>query len=250
MDGTIISQFAALTANVNGVTIPGRALEGRLARHAFNLAAYNDDPIYRVSLAGSATAIRFRGRSLLLCTNHQLRGFDLEQVAMLTDNGGLVTSGGYVSYTINDSADASDLAAFDFTEPVAAHPELAARFFDLRAIPPPTNLEDIVCFLLTGFPSKGQRYELEESNHLGLARLCVPCLPDSLSADPALCKVRAASPMAINPDGMSGGSAFVICREGARFSAYFSGIIIRGGGDFFHILHPGLVLNFLRTAFP
>jgi hypothetical protein len=41
---------------------------------------------YKISLPGSATASRFRGNDLMLITQHQLKGVDESQVAMLTDD--------------------------------------------------------------------------------------------------------------------------------------------------------------------
>jgi hypothetical protein len=47
-----------------------------------------------------------------------------------------------------------DLAAFEFTEPCEAHPDLKERFFDLRGMPPDARNTDIVVAVVAGFPSK------------------------------------------------------------------------------------------------
>lgn len=246
----ILGGLTGQSVEINGVIIPGRSIEDRLVRHAFNLVVHNDDPVYRVSIIGSATAVRFRDRYILLCTNHQLDGFDPERVAMLLDDGGLlVTSGGYRSPRITAETDACDLAAFDFTEPVLAHPSLSSRFFNIREVPPPTAQADIIGFVLAGFPSTTQDYDLEANNHLGTSRFRVLCLPDGFSNDPALIRLRATTTINVNPDGMSGGSVFVIQVVEGRFHAYFAGIIARGGTEFFHVLDPGFVTNFLNIAF-
>lgn len=92
---TLLDQFLNLGVDVNGLIIPGRSIETVLSRHAFNLVVNNDDDVFKVSLVGSGTAIRYRGHELLLATQHQLRGVDVSQVAMLTDNGShIITSGG------------------------------------------------------------------------------------------------------------------------------------------------------------
>jgi hypothetical protein len=71
-DITIFDQFAGRGVDVNGLIVPGRAIEGVLARHAFNLVVNNNDETFKVSLIGSATAVRRGGREILLSTHHQL----------------------------------------------------------------------------------------------------------------------------------------------------------------------------------
>ena len=80
-----------------------------------------------------------------------------------------LTSGGFRAYPDSIDTDAYDVAAFDFTEPVADHPELRRRFFDLSQVPPNTFNNDVIAVLLAGYPAKEQSYDLEENNHLGLA---------------------------------------------------------------------------------
>ncbi len=48
---------------------------------------------------------------------------------------------------------------------------------------------------------------------------------------------------------MSGGSAFVIQLLNGEPHAYFAGMIVRGGREFFHILKSGFVVEFLRSLF-
>lgn len=247
---TFLDELTDLSVNVNGLVVPGRSIEQTLARHSFNLVVNNNHETYKVSLVGSATAVKFKGRYILLCTNHQLVGVDLQQVAMLKDDGSiLVTSSGSRSYSQSSETDAYDLVAFDFTEPVAAHPELRRRFFNLSATPPDTLNTNILAMLLTGFPAKAQKYELEDKNHLGMARLNVTCLPDSQPADLALLRVRPERELTISPDGMSGGSAFVIQLVNREPHAYFAGIIVRGGVSGFYVLKVGFVVAFLNSIF-
>lgn len=248
---TLIQDFAQLSVKLNGLVVPGRLIERTLAAHSFNLVVYNNHETHKVSLVGSATAVYFNGRYILLCSNHQLRDVNPKQVSMLKDDGDLlVTSGGYRAYQVRSDTDANDIAAFDFTEPVAAHPDLKRRFFDLTELPPNTPVTNVMAMLLTGYPSAGQTYDLETNNHLGLARLNVVCEPDGQPDDDALIRVRATSPLSIDPDGMSGGSAFVIQMSGTDLRAYFAGIILQGGRQFFHVLKSGYVVAFLRSLYP
>jgi hypothetical protein len=247
---TIIDELTDLSVDVNGLIVPGRSIESVLARHAFNLFVNNDDELFKVSLVGSGTAVRYREREILLTTQHQLKGLDESRVAMLTDSGShVITSGGRRGYIPRPNTDAYDIVAFDFTEPCRDHPELKKRFFDLRSVPPDTLNVKVLAMLLTGYPSADQKYEIHENNHLGLLRRQVLCLPDSQPSDKALLTVKAQRPLEEHPDGMSGGSAFVIQWENGRPKAYFAGIIVRGGRESFRILKAGFVMAFLESAF-
>lgn len=247
---TLIEELVDHSVWVNGLLVPGASVERTLARHAVSLIAHNDDDTFKVSLIGSATAVHFRSRYILLCSAHQLHGIDPQRVAMLKDDGSyVVTSGGYRSFAMSGETDAYDIAAFDFTEPVAAHPDFRKRFFSLSEVPPDTANVNIMAMLLTGYPSKKQAYEIAEANHLGFARLQVVCLPDGQPSDPALLRMRATSPLAVDPDGMSGGPAFVVQLVGGECRAYFAGIVLRGGSEVFHVLKPGNVVMFLERTF-
>ncbi|NLS20321.1 hypothetical protein HGP16_27710 [Rhizobium sp. P40RR-XXII] len=250
MPNSILRQFSAHGVQVNNLVIPGRSIESVLSRHALNLVINNDDELFKVSLVGSATAVRFQGREILLTTQHQLRNFDPRQVAMLTDSGShIITSGGVRGYGPHPDTDAYDIAAFDFTEPCADRPEFKKRFFDLLSGPPDVLNAQVLGLLLSGYPTIDQEYDVHENNHLGLARRNVVCQPYSQPSDQALLTVQAVQPLEVHPDGMSGGSAFVIQLESGHPRAYFAGLIVRGGKTTFQILKAGYVIAFLNSVF-
>lgn len=249
---TVLDRFAELGVNVNGLVIPGRLIENTLARHALNLVINNnDDETFRIFLMGSATAVRYKNREIMLVTQHQLKGIDESQVAMMTDSGShVITSGGRRGYHPNPDSDANDIIAFDFTELCKDWPELKPRFFNLTHVPPDVVNVNVLAMLLVGCPAAVQKYEIHENNHLGLARFHVTCLPHSQPSDSALLTVKPTTPLEINPDGMSGGAAFVIQYETGEPHAFFAGLIVRGGRDYLHILKAGVVLAFLDSVFP
>jgi hypothetical protein len=124
---------------------------------------------------------------------------------------------------------------------------LKERFFDLREIPPDTRNIDIVFAIVAGFPSKDQKYELEEKNHIGKFKRIVVCQLDQATYDPALLCLRATEPLDFDPDGMSGGSAFVVQVVSGELRAYFAGLVVTGGRDRFHIVKVGHIHRFLTT---
>lgn len=249
----ILRRLAVLAIDVNGLIVPGRQIEGVLSRHSLNLVVNNNDEVFKVSLIGSATAVRRNGHEILLTTQHQIRETELSQVAMLTESGShVVTCGGYGAFQPSSQSDANDIAAFDFSEPCKERPELRKHFFDLSRVPPEVVVADnnVVAMLLSGYPSHEQNYDVHENNHLGLFRRQVVCRPHSHRMDDALLTVRAERPLLVHPDGMSGGSAFVIRREHGKLYAHFAGVIVRGGLEYFSILRAGVVCAFLDAVFP
>jgi hypothetical protein len=247
---SILDNLCDLAVDVNGLIVPGQLIGSVLSRHAFNLVVNRNDEVYKISLVGSGTAVRYRGREILLVTKHQLRDIDPQQVAMLTDDNNIITSGGLRYCDGKSDSDAYDIVAFDFTAPCVDRPELKKRFFDLRGGAPPAFLNvKVLAIMLSGFPVADQAYEVYEKNHIGLARRNITCEPDGQPSDEALLRVRAVQPLEVDPDGMSGGSAFVIQLVDGQPRAYFGGIVVRGGRKFFSIVKPGIVIAFLDAVF-
>ncbi|CAN7587327.1 hypothetical protein LJR016_004342 [Devosia sp. LjRoot16] len=234
------------SALFNGVAIPGRSLDKALGRYAFNIFIGDDNPKYPITLRGTGTGLRFRGRYLLLCTQHQLVGVDRQRVGMLTEDGGqFVTSGGMRHFSPSGDTDAYDLIAFDFTEPADAYPEFRSRFhnFAPKRMPP-----DPLGFLVTGCPFNDQLYDVAENNHIGLARRQVVCaLDDDEPSDTSLFRVLPDRPLNFNPDGMSGGSAFALVAGDEGLEVGFAGIVARGGSHAFHVIKVGVVASFLES---
>lgn len=241
-----IDRLVATSALLNGVAVPGRLLDRVLGRYAFNAFVGSEDAVFPVTLRGTGTAIRFRNRNLFLCTQHQLLGIERQRVGMMTEDGRtFVTSGGMRYFDPSPDTDAHDLVAFDFSEPVEDYPQFRPRFFNYspKRMPP-----DPLGFLLTGCPFDDQVYDVAENNHIGLARRQVLCtLDDSTPSDTALFRVLPREPLAFNPDGMSGGSAFALFAGDAGLEIGFAGIIARGGGSAFHIIKVGVVTSFLAS---
>ena len=248
---SVLQRFAKLGVSLNGVIVPGRSIEGVLARHALSLVINNEgDETLKVSLPGSATAIRYRDHDLMLITQHQLKGIDERQVAMLTDDQ-IVTSTGCRGYIRNLEDDVTDVVAFNFTETAKAFPELKPRFFNLTEIPANFRSDITLTMLLVGFPSAVQDYDLYENNRLGFRCLHAPCLPHAEQpSDNAILRVKPTQALIVSPDGMSGGAAFAIQYAEGGPRAYFAGIIVRGGREDFYVLKSGVVKAFLDSILP
>lgn len=245
----ILARLVRTAVRFNGVIVPASNLHTILTRYVDNLFVWNDHDIHKVSLVGSALRIKFLSHYFLLCTNHQLRNRELENVSVMSDDGkNVITSSGVRHFTDESNPNYLDLAAFEFTEPCRDHPELREGFFDLRSIPPNATNTDIAFVLIAGFPSKDQNYELEEKNHIGKFKRIVICEPGPTSYNPALLCVRTKVPFGFDPDGMSGGSAFVVQRIGHEFEAFLAGMVVTAGTDRFHIVKVGSIKRFLESV--
>lgn len=242
----VLDRLVGTSVRFNGLIVPASTLAASLGRYVDNLVVWNDDETYKVSLVGSAVPIKFKGRYFLLCTNHQLVGCQLDHVSLLGRDGrNLITSSGVRRFEDQNNPHYLDLAAFEFTEPCEAYPDLKERFFDLREMPPDAPSTDIVFAVVAGFPSRDQAYELEERNHIGKFKRIVVCQPEPLSFDPALLCLRSDEPLGFDPDGMSGGSAFVVQTVAGECRAYFAGLVVTGGLDRFHVIKVGVIHDFL-----
>jgi len=235
---------------LNGILVPRTAIEKTLAHYIQPLVATNDDRIYPVSILGSCTALKFRERNIVICTRHQLRGWDPKQIALLTRDGKYaVTSGGVRHFQEINETDYHDLAAFDFTEPCNEHQTLHERFFNFNELPPDVLSNHIICLLAYGYPYEDQKYELAEKNHLGHLKSVVMCEVDGPNqpADEALMRLRPINPLGFDPDGMSGGGVFVLQIVDGAPHAYFAGIITRAGRDHVHIVKAPYIRRFIDT---
>ncbi|MGN7772191.1 hypothetical protein [Phyllobacterium sp. 22552] len=246
-----IKTLRNLSVMLNGVAIPARSLENVLNKYVTNLVVYNEHPVYKVTLKGSALPVYYRGRYFLVCAGHQLKDVDPEHVSMFTNDGKyLVSSGGVKHFNLTgpSETDHLDVAAFDFTEPCAAHPELRSRFFGLNRIPPSGYNDDILCAVVCGFPSMDQKYELEEKNHLGLVKRTIICRLGRQPADNSTVILKIDPPLDFDPDGLSGGTVFIIQMHPNQPAAYLAGMVLRGGREHLYILKIGNIVAFLDSV--
>lgn len=113
-----------MSVRVGEILIPARRLESLLGAYAENLVVWNHDSEFKVSLLGSATPLKYKGRYFVLCTKHQIKGLNPQDVCLLRKDGSTaVTSNGVRVWerpTEQSETDAYDLAIFDFGEACAA----------------------------------------------------------------------------------------------------------------------------------
>lgn len=255
---TTLERMLKLSVRLNGLLIPAPAVESTLARYTEPLLIWNHMDDYPCSLMGSGVAIHYKNRYLLLCTRHQLKVLD----GRLSDNVGLLDKDGvvfcssagiqYFDEAANDT-DLHDLVVFDFTKPCQERPIMRERFFNQKECPPAVSSNDVVAFVASGFPSYNQKYNLAEQQ-LGFVKATVPCLladySEQIKSDPALLRLKALKPLTFNPDGISGGAAFVVQLVGGKPCAYLAGMIVRAGSEDIYIVKTRNILRVIDAWLP
>ena len=239
------------SVRVGSLFVPAGSLESHLGKFAHLLTVWAHDDVYKIYLLGSSIGLIHSGRPMLVCSKHQLRDCELSDVGLLLPDGSnLVTSSGSRTFREGEhsrESDAFDLAAFDFSEPASEYPELSKNFFKFQQTPPDTHNSKILAFIVAGFPSQDQKYELAEKNHLGTVRRVLLALPDSQPNDPALLKLKFVRSLEFEPDGLSGGPAFVFQLVGGEPQAFLRGMVVRSGKSHCYILKSEFLWDFLDS---
>jgi len=245
----ILESLISHSVKVGGLLVPANSLESYLGKFSLNLVVKNDDEIFKVSLVGSATPIFYRNQYFLLCSRHQLRGVNPEYISiMFPDGSHVVTSSGvrmFKETELTRQTDEYDVAAFNFSEPVNENPDLKSFFFKFDSSPPDTSNSQIVAFVLSGYPSADQEYEIAERNHIGLVKRIVLAQPGNQPSDPALRLLNYVEELDFAPDGLSGGPVFVVQEVGGEHRAYWAGIQLRSGTKQARILKVSYLQQFL-----
>lgn len=247
----LLDTILETSAIVGSLVVPAKSLESHLGGFASQLTVWTHDDVYKISILGSATGLIHRGRSMLVCSMHQLNDVELSDVCiMLSDGSHVVTSSGSRTFRTGEytrESDAYDVAAFDFTKPAEEFPELTNPFFRFDLVPPDAPNTNIMAFIVAGYPSADQKYELDEKNHLGIVRRVLVALPDDQPTDHALLKLQFVHELDFDPDGLSGGPAFVVQVVHGECRVYLSGIVLRAGRSHCYVLKSGYLWDFLGS---
>jgi hypothetical protein len=247
---TLLDTMLDTSVHVGSLIVPAGSLESYLGRFASQLTVWAHDDVYKISIPGSAIGLVHAGRTMLVCSKHQLKDVELSDVSILLPDGSLaITSSGSRTFRTGhhniSSSDAYDLAAFDFSEPACEFPALSNNFFKFDCIPPDTPNTHILAFVVAGYPTADQKYDLEDENHLGMVRRILIAESDSQPADIALLKLKFIRHLDFDPDGLSGGPAFVIQIVDGTPRAYLGGMVLRAGKSHCYILKSGFLWDFL-----
>ncbi len=239
------------SVRVGSLLVPAGSLESHLGKFASPLTVWTHDEVHKISLLGSSIGLIHSGKPMLVCSKHQLRDCELKDVGVLLEDGSsLITSSGSRTFNKGEHtqvSDAYDVAAFNFLEPASKYPVLSKNFFKFEQVPPDTPNSNIFAFIVAGFPFEDQKYELEDKNHLGTVLRILIAEPDSQPSDPALVKLKFIQALDFDPDGLSGGPAFVVQLVRGEPRVFLGGMIVRSGKSHCYILKSGFIWDFLNS---
>ena len=252
----ILDEVLNASVHLGSLLIPARSLQTVLGKYCQHLYVWTHVEEYKVRLVGTAIPIRYQNRFLLLCSRHQLKDVNPQDVCLMYPDGSLAVScAGFRAYNYNDEVieekgDEFDLAVFDFTEPCNEHPKLKNLFFEFRSAPPDCLSNHILALILVGFPSEDQNYDLYENNHIGSVKRNLVALPENQPSDSCLLKAKFIEPIDFNPDGLSGSPVFVIqlSPNKKRRDVYLAGMALRSGQNEFYFIKSGYIESFLNSV--
>jgi hypothetical protein len=249
---TTLEKMLNYSICLNGLQIPVTSAESILAHYTAPLIVWNHDDVHSCSPIGSSITIRYRGRYLLLCTRHQLNaleGRSYEAVGLLDRDGHThCTAAGMQCFEGVNETDFNDLVVFDFTSPCEERPHMKERFFNLVHFPPNTVSDRVAALIVSGYPSKDLDYDMDERRHLGFVKRIIICQlagHNHQSKDHTLLRLKTPGRLDYDPDGMSGGAAFVVQFEEGKPHAYLAGMVVRARFNDIYILKIKFIKLFL-----
>lgn len=235
---------------VGSVYVSLERLDEVLGGRCVNLVRMTGDPTFEFQLCGSGFALSYRNRWLLICTQHQLPVQPCSEYGLLVKERGRIVSPsryrGYDKSASGFSDEYKDICVFDFTETMLPYPHMGKHFAALRNEEIWDGREDVLGLIAFGCAYDDQNYDVAEARHFGAAVRAVTCRIDGETSDKSVLRLSTMDPLDVNPDGMSGGPVFGICRNGLEFRAKFAGIITRAGGSTIYAVHSARVTALLE----
>lgn len=248
---TLLEGMTIFSIGVNGVLVPAKNIEKVLTKSTRPLFVWNNSETYPCSVIGSCVAINYHDQYFLVCTRHQMKalnGRSPENIGFLDEAGEMfVSSSGFIHHTENHIA-GCDLLVLNFTPPCMARPQMKHHFSKVYERPPDVWESQIVGFVVAGYPEKDIVYELGDNRHIGFQKRIVVCKlakKTEQSGDSSILRLKPLGSLNFDPNGMSGGSAYVILQQGDSYTAYFAGVISRAGKNDIWILRAGYILDLL-----
>lgn len=225
-----------ISVPMNGVLVPFNRCIDNLQRFCRPLMFHNDDPTFDLSVSGSSLLFRYRGRNLVLCTQHQLtnQGREGDDIVLILDD----PDGRKVALTPNEVTRAicsvpaqKNLEDIFLAEYHSARNgrNLTPQFFalnldttaDLRSIP----ASNVVLIFAIGYPTQFSSLEMRidpDSYPTGLDIISRWCKLYLTFAEPGAWDKDFRLPLRTHekyhadvgdPDGFSGSPVFFLYRD-------------------------------------
>lgn len=249
MRRTILEKQLGSSVSINGLIIRAQDLESTLLKHCTNLAFWNDSDEFPISIPGSATLLKYRNHFFHICTRHQTKGFDLQNVSIMLGYGQnitCVTSSGARWYDQVYEEERHEILLSEYTEPCLKIQELRSKFFDFRGQLQTVQANSILVMVAFGYPSELQKISFADNMKMQVAKQMILCDFEAEHSDPSTHVIKPRTPLNFNPDGLSGGPVFCILAGKFGFELHFVGIIVRGTRERLQIIKAGAVQNLMN----
>lgn len=138
-----------------------------------------------------------------------------------------------------------DICVLDFTESMLPYPQMSKHFAVLRNEEIWDGREDVLSLVAFGCPYDDQNYDVGEARHFGAAIRAVACEINGELSDKSVLRLSTVERLDVDPNGMSGGPVFAVCRSGLEFRAKFAGIITRAGKSTIHAVRSTRIIPLL-----
>jgi hypothetical protein len=228
----------------------------RFTRLVFCLTTSEDQPY---SLRGSATSLRWRNQHLVFLCNHQIAGFQPQQVVFPLDRDGKALASGSTVLQMKPSdgyeeEEFADICAMLFRPKDYQYPNIDRAFFELLEADLWRGDREST-FIIYGYPTSLRELEFAEPtyalSHIKVLQTVIAASylrPSQALGVHALEMQRSGS---YSADGLSGGPVFQLGEDARGFFCGFAGMVIRGGdnSEILHFIDANLLMQFMkRTA--
>lgn len=246
-------------ARVNGVQYPSSDLIRRLSLFCEPVLRSTGDSNFQFQLMGSGVKVRYRSKFLLLATQHQFKGYVVDDITISSSVlGKHVTSNGYY-YALPDcnrlSLERDDFCFFDFSEPATQGWLRKSDFFDLNAYSVVSNGDHVFAGMGFGFAFGDQEFDVAENDlgdfaytRLGLRNRPFGVEYRGSGIDDSASKWEVLTDPLPPPNGLSGGPIFGFVDRGALVDVVLGGITCRAGSKRVNSIKGDSVFRMIRQC--
>lgn len=253
---TLLEILTYGSVRLGEVLIPPGRIERALAPYTERLVCFHDRDPLSTQCLGSCTLLYNSKSYYAVCTGHQLKGINPNDIYLATETEHLFISTGSIT-TVNKSKvslEVEDVCVLDFTSAVTSNRISRHNFYDLSK---PNRIYDgshVVALCCRGYAFKDSDldYELNEEGFPLVTKLhgknrSFICDTSEPTSDPTMTRLTREAEFGQSVDGFSGGAVFAVCEDSNMdFSIKYYGLITRGGGKHFHCVNAADVYRCLN----
>lgn len=254
--GISLTDYNLLTAvKVGDVYLSPKLAQERCSNFCDILYEGGSDP-YMLNLASSSSLIQFEGQYFAFCTKHQLKGRNIENIGLRTDDGYVVTAGAVYSLDGNAlETESYDLVALNLTEAVNSHPALKQRFFSISMNNRVATGERLALLFAYGMIYERNVIDTSFSEALGPRLDGIHVVTAEFGGFYADTVKNEIGRMTFerrdlaNLDGVSGGPVFALTETTGGYELKFLGVVITAGNGSIRFIKEFAIFRLFKKIF-